>query len=352
MGVTLGIGTVKGAWFATSEDREDWEVSGPHLKGWEVSTLGRAPGGDYLLATASTWYGAALHRSADCESWSQIVSGPSYPGGEDRKLQRIWTIAGANGLLYAGVADAGLFRSSDDGETWHPVAGLNHHATRPGWSPGLGGLMAHRILTDPAEPGRMWCAISAVGVFRTEDGGATWVPRNDGVDLAEPDNDYPEIGYCVHSLAHDPDDPRTIWRQDHRGVYRTTTGGDSWERIQAGLPNESGFGFPIVRHHATGALFIVPLESDEYRMPVAGQLRVFRSTDRGDSWHVSGKGWSDASTYSGVLRDAMDCDQLEPGGVYFGTTSGTLGYTIDGGETWRTLAPTLPRILSVRVLDR
>ncbi len=349
MAVTLGIGTAKGAWIATSEDRVAWDVHGPHLKGWEVTTLGRAPGGDYLLATASNWYGAALHRSGDLSSWSQIVNGPAYPDSGDRKLTKVWTLAGGDGSLYAGVAEAGLFVSEDDAETWSPVPGLNDHATRPGWSPGLGGLMTHRILVDPADAGRMWCAISAVGVFRTDDHGATWELKNDGVEAADPDAEYPGIGFCVHSLAHDPSDARRIWRQDHRGVFRTTDGGDTWERIQKGLPNESGFGFPVVRHHASGALFIVPLESDEYRMPVDGNLAVYRSTDGGDSWHQSGAAHSEEA-YAGVLRDAMDCDQLEPAGIYYGTSGGTVGYSADGGDSWDTLPVTFPRISSVRVL--
>ena len=349
MTVALGIGTVKGAWIARSEDRAEWTIEGPFLKGWEVTTMGRAADGDFLLATASSWYGAALHRSSDLREWSQVLDGPAYEEGDERALKRIWTIAAANGSLFAGVAEAGVFRS-DDGESWRPVTGLNDHPTRPGWGPGLGGLMAHRLLFDAQNPDRIWCAISAVGVFRTDDGGDTWTLKNEGIADTDPNEDYPGIGYCVHSITQDPADADLIWRQDHAGVYRTRNGGDSWERIQEGLPNESGFGFPIVRHHASGALFVVPLESDEYRLPVGGDFRVYRSLDDGDSWHESGAGWSPQPAYAGVLRDAMDCDQLGPGGVYYGTSGGTVGYSADGGNTWAELPIRLPRISSVRVL--
>lgn len=349
MTVTLGIGTAKGAWIARSDDRNSWDIEGPFLKGWEVTTLGRATNGDFLLSTASSWYGAAIHRSRDLNEWTQMVHGPAYEEQDERSLDRIWTIAGGHGSLFAGVAEAGLFRC-DDGESWQPVSGLNDHSTRPGWGPGLGGLMAHRLLFDPDDPDRMWCAISAVGVFRTDDGGKTWEPKNQGIGNTDPNDEYPGIGYCVHSIAQDPTAPDRIWRQDHAGVYRTTDGGDSWERIENGLPNESGFGFPIVRHDASGAIFIVPLESDEYRLPVDGKFRVHRSLDDGDSWHESGTGWPPAPSYAGVLRDAMDCDQLEPGGVYYGTSGGVVGYTADGGETWAELPGRFPRISSVRVL--
>lgn len=347
--VTLGIGTAKGAWIVSSADRQSWEISGPHLKGWEVTTLGRAPGGDYLLSAVSPWYGAALHRSSDLSRWQQIVEGPAY--AQDRELSRIWTLQIVGDALYAGVAEAGMFVSRDDGRTWSPMTGLNEHETRAGWEPGAGGLMAHRILDDPTNPDRMWCAISAVGVLRTDDGGETWQLKNAGVVCAAADGEDPEIGYCVHSIANDPANPDRIWRQDHKGVYRTTDGGEQWERIQNGLPNESGFGFPIVRHHGTGALFIVPLESDEYRTPVSGAFAAYRSTDDGDSWHVSGSGWPTDMYFAGVLRDAMDCDQLDTGGVYFGTTAGTVFASTDLGETWATLPATFPRISSVRVLD-
>lgn len=349
MTVVLGIGTAKGAWIARSDDRQEWSVEGPHLKGWEVTTLGPGRDGAFLLSTASSWYGAALHSSTDLREWSQLLDGPAYEEEAERSLKRIWTIALQNGTLFAGVADAGLFRSHDGAE-WLPVDGLNDHPTRAGWGPGLGGLMAHRLLFDPADAQRMWCAISAVGVFRTEDGGVTWEPKNEGISDTDPNDEYPGIGYCVHSVAHDPADPNRIWRQDHAGVYRTTNGGDSWERIQTGLPNASGFGFPIVRHHGSGALFIAPLESDEYRLPVDGRFRIYRSLDDGDSWHESGSGWSSAASYAGVLRDAMDCDQLDPGGVYYGTSGGVIGMSADGGETWSELQARFPRISSVRVL--
>ena len=150
MTVVLGIGTVKGAWFAQSTDRRRWTVSGPVLRGWEVGAFGRAPGGDYLVATGSTWYGAAIRRSRDRERWTQVVAGPSH-GDPDRPVDRIWTLERSGDHLYAGVAHAGLFRSDDDGEHWSPVDGLNDHETRPAWQPGLGGLALHHIVIDPLD---------------------------------------------------------------------------------------------------------------------------------------------------------------------------------------------------------
>jgi photosystem II stability/assembly factor-like uncharacterized protein len=345
VGVRLAVGTVKGAFVLDSdEERRRWSLRGPLFTGWIVSAFGDGPDDSYLLATASTWYGAAIHRSKDFEHWEQIIEGPSYGEGQNRKLTQIWRMVDLDGALYAGVDQAGLFRSADGGESWEPLEGLNEHASRPGWQPGLGGECAHAILTDSAT-GRLWCGISAVGVFRSDDGGVTWEPRNEGVPKAVESSDYPDIGFCVHGLVQDPENPDRIYRQDHQGVFRTNDGGDSWQRIENGLP--AGFGFAIAIDPSTRSLFVVPLESDEYRLPVGGRLRVYRSTDGGDSWHPSGTGLRDDLMYAGVLRGAITTDRLHPGGVYFGTTAGTLHYTNDSGETWVNLPYVLPRIVAV-----
>ncbi|MDP9145512.1 MAG: exo-alpha-sialidase, partial [Actinomycetota bacterium] len=211
--------------------------------------------------------------------------------------------------------------------------------------PGAGGLCAHRILTGA---GSTWVAISAVGVFRSDDDGATWAPKNDGipsVDTAE-GGERPEVGYCVHGLAHDPNDPNRLWRQDHRGVFRSSDGGDHWERIENGLP--AGFGFVMWRHPASGRLMTIPLDSDENRVPVEGKLRVFASDDEGDSWTIAGTGWSDAPQFTGVLRRAFDGD--DQGAFCFGTSGGKLWLTRDTGDSWEELAPSFPRIAAIRLI--
>lgn len=366
MKVVVIIGTEKGAFVARSRaERRDWQIEGPLFKGWKVTASGRSPSGRYLLATASQVYGAALHAGFDLKTWRQIEAGPSYPPVESassepaadptdewvaqarvRKLNQIWTLHCGERRHYAGVDVAGLFTSDDDGETWQPVDGLNDHPTRSSWFPGAGGLCAHAVLVDPRRPDTIWCAMSAVGVWRSDDGGKTWAGKNEGVRCVAPNPQHPEIGYCVHGLAQDPQDARTIFRQDHSGMYRTRNGGDTWERIENGLP--SWFGFPIAIDPHTRALFAFPMESDEYRLPVGGRFRVYRSRDEGDSWHEVGAGLPDAPVYAGVLRGAMAVDGLDPIGVYVGSTSGDVFASADGGESWQALPCRLPRVLSVK----
>lgn len=341
--MTIAIGTEKGAWLY---DPAAGELRGPVLPGWKVTAFTPTGDGRYLLAVGSNWFGASLYRSADLADWKPLLGGPAWPEGGDRKLNQIWSFARSGDTLWAGVDEAGLFRSTDHGETWHPVEGINEHPTRPGWHPGFGGLALHKILLDPKRPERMWVGISAVGVFRSDDGGLTWAPKNTGVAKTAPSKDFDEIGYCVHGLALDPDDPNRIYRQDHQGIYRTFDGGDSWERAETGLPGT--FGFPMVMDESSKALFVVPLESDERRLPPDGIFAVYRSTDGGDTWAVSGTGFPSAPTYTAVLRGAMDTDHA--GGVFFGTTSGRFWVTNDDGDTWTEQPWTLPRILSVTVL--
>lgn len=347
-GVRVLIGTEKGAFVATSgTDRRRWDVEGPLFKGWKVTASGRSPTGRFLVATASPVYGPALHIGDDLTDLAQVEDAPAWPEGGDRPMIQFWTLRTGAERHYAGVDVAGLFTSDDDGRTWQPVPGLNEHPTRPGWGPGAGGLCAHVVLVDPANADRIWCGISAVGVFRSDDGGATWEARNQGVDMVGSNPEFPEIGTCVHGLAADPQDAGIIYRQDHSGMYRTSDGGDHWERNEEGLA--SGFGFPIAIDPNTKALFAVPIESGEYRMPVGGALRPHRSTDGGDSWQPLDHGLPSPPYEAGVLRGAMAVDGLDPPGVYFGTIAGDVFLSADAGDSWQALPCTLPRILSVEV---
>ncbi len=343
--VTL-VGTEKGAFVCTSNgQRHEWTVDGPIFKGWRVTATTRTPSGRYLVATASQVYGPGLHASTDLKNWTQIESRPAYPEGSDRRLTQMWTLRSTPQRLYAGVDVAGLFTSDDDGESWAPVPALNDHDTRPGWFPGAGGLCAHAVLVDPHRPERIWCGISAVGVWRSDDGGASWHAKNRGIRCVMEDQTTPEIGYCVHGLALDPENADLLYRQDHTGMYRSKDAGDTWETIESGLP--SWFGFPVAIDPRTRTLFVFPMESDEYRMPVGGRLAVYRSRNRGDSWEPLTKGLPTEPSYAGVLRGGLAVDGLGPAGVYVGTTSGDVFISGDAGDSWQRLPLRLPRVLSV-----
>jgi photosystem II stability/assembly factor-like uncharacterized protein len=346
MTILLIAGTNKGAFIYRSDaTRAAWTISDPIFKGWKVTALGRTPSGRYLAATASDVYGAAVQVSDDLHAWRQVGAGPSWNGAADRALKQVWTFATGPDRVYAGVEDAGIFTSDDDGETWNGVPGFNEMPGRDSWMPGAGGLCAHAILLHEKKPQRVFCGVSAAGVWRSDDGGRTWKSRNDGVPPVIEDRNHKDIGRCNHGLAIDPNDPDVIYRREHNGMFRSRDGGETWERIERGLG--SWFGFPLVIDPRSRALFAIPLESDEYRMPSDGRLQVLRSLNQGDSWQSVSKGLPERNCYTGVLRGAMAVDSLDPCGVYFGTSSGTVYASNNAGDSWTQLPGLLPRIMSM-----
>jgi hypothetical protein len=360
--VIVLAGTNKGLFsFESDINRQEWQVRGPFLGGWEVySVLGDNRHGPRIFAgTSHLAYGPSLRVSEDFgESWQEIEAGPSYPAETGFKLNRIWQIVPGHetqpDTLYAGVDEAGIFVSHDRGESWRELDGLTKHPSRPGWFPGAGGMCLHTILVHPTNPQRMWAAMSAIGVFRSDDGGQTWHPRNKGLGHAATGQPQEDVGYCVHKVALDPDNPDILYMQEHTGVFMSTDGADSWFAIEEGLPADRiqhpemmPFGFPIVVTR-NGDLFLVPLESAEQRTVKGGKLLVYRRKRGAESWEPSGDVVPDEPRHVSALRDAMTVDGLEQEGVYFGTTSGELYVSHDRGEQWQRLPGQYSRILNVK----
>jgi hypothetical protein len=364
MTTVLIAGTKKGAAIFKSDDRRKWS-SDFVLKGWHVTASARDDKGRYYVAIASDVFGPAIMVSDDLKEWTQLEAAPRFAPGDKgnadhhrivgafdfegkykeggRFVDQIWTLVFAHGKLYAGVSEAGLFVSKDRGASWQGVDGFNNHPSRGEWMPGAGGLTAHTILSDANNPNRMWVGVSAAGLFRTDDGGKTWSRKNDGIDS--------DVGQCVHRLTHDPKNADLIYRQDHRGVYKSVDAGDTWQRAESGLPiaelsdgHKCSFGFPIVMDRASHSIFAVPLDGDNFRFPANGRLTVYRSNDGAAHWNARADGLPQTN-FAGILRGAMTADQK--GGVYFGTTSGVVFGTSDLGEHWSEVASGLPRILSV-----
>ncbi len=257
----------------------------------------------------------------------------------------------ANGSIYAGVEPAGLFRSDDRGATWSHVSALRDHPSRPDWQPGAGGLICHTIVAHPDDPQRMWVAISAVGTFATEDGGASWEARNHGVVACFQPDLHPETGQCVHKLVMAAGEPDSLYQQNHCGVYRSSDGGRRWQDISAGLSSE--FGFVMGTHPRDAATaWVVPLSHpEEGRVAPGGALAAWRTRDRGDSWERQGHGLPQEHAYVGVLREALSVDRGDPAGVYFGTSTGQLYGSRDEGDSWQMLADHLPPIWGVQAIE-
>lgn len=348
MGVLVLVGTRKGLFLLRGDaTRTSWELEGPQLTGWEVFHAIRDPRAGTLYAAANNWvYGATVLRSDDLgRSWerSEQIGLPEESG---LKVEKAWHVAPGPDALYLGAAPGVMFRSEDGGKTWEPNRGLLEHPTRERWQPGAGGMCCHSIQFDPSDPRRMYVGISAAGVFRTDDGGETWLPVNNEVAADFLPETYPEVGQCVHKVLLHPARPERLWQQNHCGVYRSDDRGETWERLDGnGLP--SGFGFPIALDaEDPDTAFVVPEEGAENRVTAEGRLGVYRTRNAGATWELVSEGLPEPS-WTGVLREASSFDSDS---VYFGTQGGSV-FAIGDGSRWVEAAAYLPPVLSVEAAE-
>jgi hypothetical protein len=365
-GVRVLVGTRKGAFVLTSDGRrEDWEVSGPFFAGWEIYHVAGSPADPSRLyaSQAGDWFGQVIQRSDDGgRTWNPVGNEFRYEGevgthlwydGTPRpwKFKRIWHLEPSltdPETVYAGAEDAALFLSVDGGQSWQELPGLRQHDSGPSWQPGAGGMCLHTVAVDPHDPGRIFVAISAAGVFRTDDAGKTWRAVNRGLQSEGiPDPDA-EVGHCVHRIAMHPSRPGVLFMQKHWDVMRTDDAGESWREISGNLPTD--FGFPIAVHaHEPDTVYVVPIKSDSEHFPPEGRLRVYRSRTGGDEWEALTTGLPQSHCYVNVLRDAMAVDSLDSCGIYFGTTGGQVYASADAGDSWAPIVRDLPAVLSVEV---
>ncbi|MCA1693896.1 MAG: exo-alpha-sialidase, partial [Actinobacteria bacterium] len=360
--VRVLVGTRKGAFVLTSDGRRGlWDVSGPHFAGWEVYHLKGSPvDANRLYASQSSgWFGQMIQRSDDGgRTWAPVGNEFKYDGvpgthqwydGTQHpwEFKRVWHLEPSltdPETVYAGAEDAALFRSTDGGRSWQELPGLRGHESGPRWQPGAGGMCLHTIVLDPSDPGRIFIAISAAGVFRTDDVGRTWRPMNRGLRSEHIPDPTAEVGHCVHRIAMHPSRPGVLFMQKHWDVMRSDDAGESWQEISGNLPTD--FGFPIDVHaHEPDTVYVVPIKSDSEHFPPEGKLRVYRSRTGGNDWEALANGLPQSDCYVNVLRNAMAVDSLEPCGVYFGTTGGQVYASADAGDAWAPIVRDLPAVL-------
>jgi len=354
--VLLLVGTMKGAFFFRSNARRRrWEVGGPYFAGNAVyaMALDAREGRNRIWAGPLSMHWGATLRSTDTfgRKWTDPEDVPiKFPEGTEASLKQIWQITPGRDTepdtLYCGVDPAALFVSRDGGANWSLVEGLWNHPQRERWQPGAGGLCLHTILLDPEEPKRIRVAISAAGMYVTEDGGESWSPSNKGVRAEFLPDKHPEFGQCVHKVVQSEIQPDRMYLQNHWGLYRSDDRGGRWRDIAKGVPSD--FGFPIAVHPRNpDVAWIVPLESDEFRCTPEGKLRVYK-TKNGKRWKALTRGLPQTGAWETVLRDGMAVDDLDPVGVYFGTRGGKLFGSSNEGRSWSMITDGLPPIVSVR----
>ncbi len=365
--VRMLVGTRKGAFVLSADGaRRDqrWDIAGPFFPGWEIYHVAGSPADPNRLwaSQSNSWFGQQVQRSDDGgASWQPVGNEFAYHGDpgdhlwydgtpKPWKFARVWHLEPSltdPDAVWAGVEDAALFRSTDGGATWGELPGLRA-CKGSQWMPGGGGMGAHTILLDPSNADRMFVAISAAGVFRTDDGAATFKPVNRGLASAHLPDQEVEIGHCVHRISLHPARPETLYMQKHWDVMRSDDAGENWYEISGDLPTD--FGFVVQVHaHEPETVYVLPITSDEFHVPPDGALRVYRSRTGGGAWEPLTSGLPQQDCYVDVLRDAMAVDTLDECGVYFGTTGGQVYASADSGENWHSVVRDLPPVLSVEV---
>jgi photosystem II stability/assembly factor-like uncharacterized protein len=383
--VRVLVGTHKGAFILSADGkREKWDVSGPHFAGFELYHLKGSPADPNRIYASQTsgWFGQLIQRSDDGgKTWHQPgtpagePAPPGPPKSESNKFaydaaaapltthqwydgtqhpwefKRVWHLEPSltdPDTVYAGVEDAAIFRSTDGGQNWRELPALRGHGTGPQWQPGAGGMCLHTIILDPSDPQRIYIAISAAGAFRTDDGGKSWKPINQGLRSQYIPDPTAEVGHCVHHIAMHPKRPGVLFMQKHWDVMRSDDAGDNWKEVSGNLPTD--FGFVIDVHaHEPETIYVVPIKSDGEHFPPEGKLRVYRSRSGGNEWEALTKGLPQENCYVNVLRDAMAVDSLDNCGIYFGTTGGQVYASADAGDSWNPIVSNLPAVLSVEV---
>jgi len=354
--VLVLVGTMKGAFlFRSDARRARWEMGGPHFPGLPVYAMAyddRAGRRRLWAAPTSMHWGPTVSWSDDFgRAWSGEGAGPKFPAETGATLARVWQIrpgrAEEPDTMYCGAEPAALFISGDAGASWSLCRGLYDHPHRAKWHPGGGGLCLHTIVPHPARKGTIHVAISTGGVYRTDDGGKSWRTAHKGVRAQFLPDPHPEFGQCVHKIVSHPSRPDRFFLQNHWGLYRTDDGGGSWQDIARGVPSDFGFAMEV-HPHDPDTVYILPLESDQFRCTPEGKLRVYRTRNGGGSWQALARGLPQEDAFETVLRDAMAADTCETAGLYFGTRSGKLFGSRDGGTSWRALAEGLPPIVCVK----
>jgi photosystem II stability/assembly factor-like uncharacterized protein len=351
----LLVGTKKGLFVLDGAHESGFDVTARAFAGEPVEYAMRDERtGRLFAAVNSPIYGPKIWYSDDPGGeWTQ-ASGVALPEGQDAALVRIWVVVAGeeDGLLYAGGDPGVLFESRDGGKSWELNGALWEEPTRDSWQPGGGGLCLHSIVPWPGDPSRLLIAVSAAGVWLTDDGGRSWRQGNRGLAARYEPEEVQEttLALCVHHIERSPKRPERLFMQFHGGVYRSDDAGDSWVEIGEGLVSD--FGFPLaVDPDDPDCAFVIPLQADVDRVTPEGRVRVFETRDGGATWTSRVSGLPQRHAYLTVLRLAFDQaksdSRLE---LYFGATSGEVFGSRDAGANWASVAAQLPPVYSLKAV--
>lgn len=361
----LFLGTRKGL-LRYDPSAGGWSLTRVSFRGVPVESVLVDPRTGHVFAGLDHGHwGCKLHRSVDGgETWTELKT-PAYPEGEQFRnpfdgavqpatLTNLWVLQAGGpdqpGVLYAGTNPGGLFRSTNNGDTWSLMRGLWDHPTRlgeeggrPGWygggrdTPGV-----HSVLVDPRSSDRLFVGISCGGVFESTDGGDTWAPRNVGLPapfLPDPDG---EVGHDPHLVVQCARSPDALWQQNHMGVFRSVDAGRTWVDCSE-EDGPVGFGFPIVVGDDPAIAWVIPADSDQRRSAKGDRLLVRQTTDGGRTWRDASQGLPEGPCFDLVYRHAF---ARRGHTLAFGSTTGN-AFVRAGDAPWACLSNHLPPVYCV-----
>lgn len=349
--VEIWIATRKGVFLATRRTKEPhWSVTGPGLAGYEAYHVVPDPDEEAgaLVAVNHEVWGHHVFRTADHGDTWALVASPAFPGDSGHELRALWHLAHGPGAgdrrWYLGVDPGGIFTTTDPEQPWEWMGTLDAHPTRSSWQDAKGGMPLHSIQIDPRDPNRLYVAVSAGGCYRSDDGGTSWVPINDGVRAEYLANPLSSAGHNPHALRLHPARPDRLYRQDHAGVYRSDDRGQSWVEVTGGLPSDFGYALAVDPADADRA-WVIPEESSHMRCVCEGKLRVYETRDAGATWSARTEGLPQRHAYVSVLRDGLCATSS---GVFFGTSTGQVYASADGAQ-WEAVPGWFPAVLALAV---
>jgi photosystem II stability/assembly factor-like uncharacterized protein len=365
--VVVLVATRKGAWFFHGDaGRDAWRADGPHFLGHTIHHMVLDPrDGRTLLAAATTGHlGPTVFRSTDLgRNWKEAARPPAFaprPDGNGRAVDHVFWLtpchASEPDAWYAGTSPQGLFRSDDGGITWSPFSTINDDPQYREWMGTVqdgtpDGPKLHSVIVDPRDPAHLYFAMSGGGVHESVDGGRTFTPLVDGMEVVEGFDPAVVTYHDPHCMRMSPANPDRLYQQNHCGIYRLDRPGKRWERIGRTMPAEVGdIGFPMVLHpRDPDTAWVFPMDGTDVwpRTCPGGRPAVYTTHDGGGRWQRLADGLPEAQAWWTVKRQAMNADALDPVGLYFGTTSGELWMSADEGAHWTCIARHLPEIYAV-----